>query len=507
MSDLLIGKGEDKVFIKSNMLNRHGLIAGATGTGKTTTLKVIAELASSIGVAVFIPDIKGDLYSLNKEGELNEKVKERVQKIGIENYSVKKFPVESWDILDDLGVPIRATISDLGPILLSNLLELNDTQTGVLNIAFKVADERGLLLIDLKDLRSMLNYISENANELRDRYGNISPQSVGAINRALLVLENEGAEKFFGEPALDISDLFKRTSDGYGVINILNAKTLFMRPRLYSTFLLWLLSEIYENLPEVGDSEKPKMLFFFDEAHLLFSNGSDVLKDKLLTVVKLIRSKGVGIFFVTQSPADIPDDVLSQLGNKIQHALRAFTPKDRKMIKETAENFRENPNLDITTTLTNMGSGVALVSTLDESGLPNVTQKTLISPPMSSFETFTEAQIKEIANNSFLISKYKDAIDRESAYELLLKEKEEIKLKEEELKKAKEQEKQNELSRKEEEKRRKEEEKLERAKRRNKSELEKFGGRVLNSMIGTVGRKIGNELVRGIFGNLLGKKK
>ena len=360
MTDILIGKGESQVFLKTEMLNRHGLIAGATGTGKTTTLKVIAERASMLGIPVFIPDVKGDLYGLHIAGEENEKINERLNFIGDNSFNFQSFPVQSWDILEDLGVPIRATVSDLGPILLSNLLELNDVQMGILNIAFKVADERGLLILDFKDLKSVLNYISENSNELRAEYGNISPQSVGAINRSLLVLENEGAEKFFGEPALDVNDLIKKTTDGKGVINILNSKVLFQRPKLYTTFLLWFLSEIYELLPEVGDLEIPKMLFFFDEAHLIFSQGSKVLKDKLLQVIKLIRSKGVGVFFVTQSPGDIPEDVLSQLGNKIQHALRAFTPKDRKMIKDTAMNFRENPNLDIESALTNMKSGEAL---------------------------------------------------------------------------------------------------------------------------------------------------
>lgn len=506
MTDILIGKGKNQVFIKSEMLNRHGLIAGATGTGKTTTLKVIAERASMLGIPVFIPDVKGDLYGLHIAGEENEKITERLNFIGDENFKFQGFPVQSWDILEDFGVPIRATVSDLGPILLSNLLELNDVQTGILNIAFKVADERGLLILDFKDLKSMLNYISEHSKELRAEYGNISPQSVGAINRALLVLENEGAEKFFGEPALDVNDLMKKTPDGKGIINILNSKVLFQRPKLYTTFLLWFLSEIYEILPEVGDLEIPKMLFFFDEAHLIFSQGSKVLKDKLLQVIKLIRSKGVGVFFVTQSPGDIPEDVLSQLGNKIQHALRAFTPKDRKMIKDTAMNFRENPNLDIESALTNMKSGEALVSCLDEKGLPQVTEKALIMPPMSSFDTMSAEDIKAFSNESIIMSKYKDMIDRVSAYEVLLEERKRIEAEQEKLEQEKVRIKEEELSRKEAERIRKEEERLERERKKNRSELEKFGGKVINSMVGTASRKIGNELMRGIFGTLLGKK-
>ena len=495
--DILVGKGENPVYLKTEMLNRHGLIAGATGTGKTTTLKLIAEDASDLGIPVFLPDVKGDLFSLSVPNEMNDNVKDRVNKIGLD-YSPAAYDIEVWDVFGDLGHPMRTTISEMGPLLLANLLDLNEVQEGILNIAFKVADDEGMPILDLKDLRAMLNYISENRKAYTSTYGNISTASIGAIQRALLLLENDGAEYFFGEPAFEIDDLF-RQEGGKGLINILNAKILHQKPRLYTTFMVWLLSELYEHLPEVGDQEYPKIIFFFDEAHLLFQYGSKLLTDKLAQVIRLIRSKGVSVFFVTQRPDDIPDEILAQLGNKFQHALRAFTPKDRKMIKETAQNFRDNPSFDTAETLTNLQSGEALVSTLDADGLPNITEKTLMAPPKSTFDAIDDDSVRALIPGA-MDKKYRKMIDRESAFEIL--EEKLTKIQEEAEAKALAEEK-----RKEDIRRDQDESRAERQKRRNKSELEKAMGKMANQTIYSMSRTLGNRIMRGILGGIFGGKK
>ncbi len=415
---ILIGKGEEKVYLNPRFANRHGLIAGATGTGKTVSLQVLAEGFSRIGVPVFMADIKGDLTGISQAGSSHPKIDERVEKIGIEDYAFDQFPTVIWDLLGEQGHPVRATISDMGPLLLSRLLDLNDTQEGVLNIAFRFADDEGLLLLDLKDLRAAIQHIGEKRKDFQNTYGNISSASIGAIQRRLLVLEEQGADNFFGEPALDLED-FMRNTDGKGQINLLAADKLMLTPRLYATFLLWLLSELFEDLPEVGDLDKPKLVFFFDEAHLLFADAPKALTEKVEQVVKLIRSKGVGIYFVTQNPLDIPDDVLSQLGNRVQHALRAFTPRDQKAVRAAAQTFRSNPNLDTEKTITEMGVGEALVSTLEDKGTPGIVQRTLICPPTSRIGPATDSEKAALLKNSPLAGRYDDVVDRQSAYEKL----------------------------------------------------------------------------------------
>ncbi|XP_065584285.1 uncharacterized protein YjgR-like, partial [Artemia franciscana] len=367
MSDqesIYLGKGETDQALLLKLANRHGLIAGATGTGKTVSLQIMAEGFSAQGVPVFMADVKGDLSGISQAGTTHEKLEERAKVIGLEDYQYRAFPTVFWDLFGEKGHPIRATISEMGPLLLSRLLELNDTQEGVVNIVFKLADDQGLLLLDLKDFRSMLNFVGEHAKELTTAYGNVSRASVGAIQRRLLVLEQQGGEQFFGEPALELDDFMRTDTMGNGLINILAADQLMQQPRMYATFLLWLLSELFEELPEVGDPDKPKLVFFFDEAHLLFKEAPRALIEKVEQVVRLIRSKGVGIYFVTQNPMDIPDSVLSQLGNRIQHALRAYTPRELKAVKVAAETFRENPNFDSAEAITQLGVGEALVSTL-----------------------------------------------------------------------------------------------------------------------------------------------
>lgn len=401
------------------MLSRHGLIAGATGTGKTVTLKVIAEALSNEGIPVFLADVKGDLGSLTQPGQMNDKLQARLQALGLEDFTFQSFPVEFWDVLQEQGLPVRTTVSDMGPVLLSRLLGLNDIQEGVLNIAFKLADEKGMLLIDLKDLKAMCNYVADNASELVREYGNISRQTVGAIMRSLLVIEEQGGDLFFGEPTLDIRDLMKTDDDGRGVINILASNKLFLMPKLYSTFLLWFLSELFEELPEAGDLEKPKIVFFFDEAHLLFQDTPEVLMDQIEMMVKLIRSKGVGIFFVTQNPADIPDPVLAQLGNRVQHALRAYTPKEQKAVKTAAETFRQKEGQDVATLITELRVGEALVSTLDSDGIPSYVDRVTILPPRSKFGTADPAVLKGIISGSSLHGKYAGTLNRQSASETL----------------------------------------------------------------------------------------
>ena len=415
---LLIAKaGDARLELLPGLANRHGLIAGATGTGKTVTLQTIAERFSSIGVPVFMADVKGDLAGIAAPGGGHAKVEERFALLGIEP-AYAGCPVVFWDVLGASGHPVRATVSDMGPLLLARMLELNDTQEGVLNLVFKVADDAGLLLLDLKDLRSMLQHVAENARELRTEYGNVSAASVGAIQRGLLALETQGADRFFGEPMLDVDDLLQ-TDGGRGVVNILAADKLLHSPRVYGMFLLWLLAELFERLPEVGDPEKPRLVFFFDEAHLLFDDAPKALVEKIEQVVRLIRSKGVGVYFVTQNPLDIPDSVLGQLGNRVQHALRAFTPRDQKAVKAAAQTMRVNPALDIETAITELGVGEALVSLLDSKGRPGVTERALIVPPMSRLGPIEPAVRAQLVAASRLAGHYDEAVDRESAYEKL----------------------------------------------------------------------------------------
>ncbi len=402
------------------MSNRHGLVTGATGTGKTVTLQVLAEGFSRLGVPVFAADIKGDLSGIASAGKTHPKIDERLAQIPLSDHSFEAFPTVFWDIFGQSGHPIRTTISEMGPLLLSSLLDLNETQAGILYTCFRIADDQGLLLLDLKDLKAMLHWMNEHRNELQVEYGNIAAASIAAISRRLLVLEEQGADEFFGEPALNIQDFLHTDFSGKGIINLLDATRLVHEsPKLYCTFLLWLLSELFEELPEAGDQEKPKMVFFFDEAHLLFDQAPKVLRQKIEQVVRLIRSKGVGIFFVTQSPMDIDEDILGQLGMKIQHALRAFTPKDRKAIKAVAENFRENPELDTAATITELGTGEALVSTLDSKGMPSMVQRVLIAPPRSRIGPLGSDERNIIFSRSPLKGRYDTMIDRESAYEKL----------------------------------------------------------------------------------------
>jgi DNA helicase HerA-like ATPase len=384
MSDgLTIAKGIKDLVLLPPMANRHGLIAGATGTGKTVTLRVIAENFSRIGVPVFMADVKGDLSGMARAGAENPKITERVNKLGIHGFKYAAFPVVFWDLFGEQGHPVRTTISDMGPLLMSRLLNLNDTQSGVLTMVFKIADDNGMLLLDLKDLRAMLEHVGDNAAQFKTQYGNVSTASVGAIQRGLLALEEQGGDKFFGEPALDLEDLMQTDGQGRGVINILTADKLISSPKLYATFLLWLLSELFERLPEVGDPEKPKLAFFFDEAHLLFNDAPNVLLEKIEQVIRLIRSKGVGVYFVTQNPLDVPDVVLGQLGNRVQHALRAFTPRDQKAVKAAAQTFRQNKGLDVESVITELGVGEALVSFLNDKGQPTPVERALIDPPQS----------------------------------------------------------------------------------------------------------------------------
>ena len=410
--------GDDIVALIPRMANRHGLVAGATGTGKTVTLRVLAEAFSRIGVPVFLADVKGDLSGLARPGGDSPKVVERAAQLGV-TLTPAGCPVVFWDLLGKQGHPIRATISEMGPLLLGRLLNLNETQDGVLSIVFKVADDQGLLLLDLKDLRAMLEFVGEHAAEIKTRYGNVSTASIGAIQRGLLTLEAQGGEHFFGEPALDLDDLIQTGAGGAGVVNILAADQLMQTPALYSTFLLWLLAELFERLPEVGDPEKPKLVFFFDEAHLLFDDTPKALVDQVERVVRLVRSKGVGIYFVSQSPLDIPEDVLGQLGNRVQHALRAFTPKDQKAVRTAAETFRANPKLDVARVITELGVGEALVSVLDDKGTPTVVERAFVCPPRTQLAPLDAAARGAVVKGSTLFGHYEQEIDRESAYERL----------------------------------------------------------------------------------------
>ena len=418
---LLVAKSSDSphqdLAILPQMANRHGLIAGATGTGKTVTLQVLAEHFSNIGVPVFMADVKGDLTGISQPGKPHPKVDERRKLLGL-SFTPAGCPATVWDVFGEQGHPVRATVSEMGPLLLSRIFNLNDTQEGVLSLVFKIADDNGLLLLDLKDLRAALSYVGENASQFTTDYGNISPASVGAIQRGLLNLEQQGGDKFFGEPALDLNDLMQ-TDNGKGVINILAADKLLSSPRLYSTFLLWMLSELFENLPEVGDRDKPKLVFFFDEAHLLFNEAPKEWLEKIEQVVRLVRSKGIGVYFVTQNPLDIPDTVLGQLGNRVQHALRAYTPRDQKAVKAAAETFRANPKLDVEAVITEMAVGEALVSFLDEKGRPTVVERAYVCPPQSQIGPITPDERKTLLETSLVAGTYEKVVDRESAFEKL----------------------------------------------------------------------------------------
>ncbi|MET0123297.1 MAG: helicase HerA-like domain-containing protein [Candidatus Thiodiazotropha sp. 6PLUC9] len=487
---LLGGNGDRQILLNAGMANRHGLITGATGTGKTVTLQVLAESFSRLGVPVFTADVKGDLSGLAGAGKAHPKITERLEYIDIEGHDFEPCPVLFWDVFGKQGHSVRTTISEMGPTLLANLLELNETQEGVLQIAFSLADDEGLLLLDLKDLRSMLNWIADNAKDLQREYGRVSRQSVSAILRRLLTLEEAGGEIFFGEPAIRIEDLMQNDFSGRGVVSILDATTLYHSPRIYATFLLWLLSELMEELPERGDADLPKLVFFFDEAHLLFSHAPKALLEKIIQVVRLIRSKGVGVFFITQYPNDVPDQVIGQLGNRIQHALRAFTPKDRKSVKAAAQTFRENPAFDTEEMISNLGVGEALISTLDEKGVPSMVEKTLMSPPRSQFGPISAEERKKIIDRSPLKSRYSELVDRDSAYELLKKREEEL------------------IKRREQQASEAAAEKQANSSKRSSggSKRQGVGEAFAKSIARAIGSNLGKQIIRGILGSIMGKR-
>lgn len=488
MNKILIGKGKNKNYLLLNKVNRHGLISGATGTGKTVSLKILVEGLSNAGVPTILADVKGDLANISKPGEMNDNVKNRLDIIGPEEFDFKGYPVTMWDIYENKGIPLRVTVSEMGPIMLSSILDLNDTQMGVLNIIFKVADSNGLLLIDLKDLKQVINFVSEKRDEISKEYGNVASQTLSAISRKLLFLEDSGGNLFFGEPAIDINDLVRIDGNSKGFVNILQADKLISNPILYSMLLLYLLSEIYENFPEVGDLDKPKLAFFFDEAHLLFNNSPKVLKDKIIQVVRLVRSKGVGVIFITQNPLDIPEEVSSQLGNRIVHQLRAYSPKELKAINAVADTFRQDDSIDIREELINLKTGEAIVSFIDEDGSPTIAEKSLIMPPNSSFNALTDGDYENLVKGSNLYGKYKESIDRESAYEVLTEKiarDKELKEREEELAK-----REKEISKS-----------STKSSRRQKSYIDKG----IDSMLGTITRTIGREIARGLLGSI--KKK
>ncbi len=478
--------------------NRHGLITGATGTGKTVSLQILAEGFSNAGVPVFCADVKGDLSGIAAMGEAKDFLFKRAETIRLEPYEFQEFPVIFWDLFGQKGHPIRTTISEMGPLLLSRLMNLSDAQEGVLNIAFRMADEEGMLLLDMKDLRALLSNIAERYKEISAEYGNVTRQSVGSIQRALLVLEQQGAENFFGEPALRIADIMRTTPDGRGAINVLAADQLMMNPRLYATFLLWLLSELFEELPEVGDPDKPRLVFFFDEAHLLFDEAPPILIERVEQVVRLIRSKGVSVFFVTQNPLDVPDTVLSQLGNRVQHALRAYTPREQKAVKTAADTFRPNPDFDTFEAITKLGVGEALVSTLQAKGVPSMVQRTLMRPPSSRLGPLTDPERAQIVATSPIAGQYDTAVDRESAYEVLARRAEEMAKAEEERLKREEEEKAREAEAKAMEA---EEKKKQRSSSRGSSR-QSVAEAAMKSVVRSVGSSLGRALVRGILGSL-----
>ena len=506
MHKVWLATGSQRVYLEPSMANRHGLIAGATGTGKTVTLKVLAESFSDMGVPVFMADIKGDLSGMCEVGSENKHIRRSIDTMGIENFTYTTYPVQLWDMYGKLGLPVRTTISEMGPELLGRLLGLTEIQCGVLRIIFRIADDQGLLLIDLKDLRSMTQYVGDHASEFKLTYGNVSGQSVGAIQRALLTLEDEGGDIFFGEPSLSLEDWMAWDQQGRGMMNILECQELFQHPLLYGTFLLWMLSELYEMLPEAGDLDKPKLAFFFDEAHLLFRDAPKALVEKVEQVARLIRSKGVSVWFITQNPADLPDSVLGQIGNRVQHALRAYTPNDQKALRAAARSFRENPAFDTEEALQALGVGEALVSVLDEKGVPSIVDKAGILPPRSSMSAAAEEEIVKLIDACPLADKYADLEDRESAYEVL----EELRAQEQA--EAEEAERQAAW-----EKEQKEREKAFRQQytrrtparrtttrrtttRRRQSTLEKAVNKTINQTANTVGRELGKQIIRGLFG-------
>ncbi|MBR2636538.1 MAG: DUF853 family protein [Oscillospiraceae bacterium] len=486
-----LATGDNQVYLHPAMANRHGLIAGATGTGKTVTLKVLAESFSDMGVPVFMADIKGDLTGMCEPGAENKHIRRSIDTMGLGDFAYTSYPVRFWDVYGKQGLPVRTTVSEMGPQLLSRLLGLNETQEGVLRIVFRIADDQELLLIDLKDLRSMVQFVGDNAKEYKLTYGNIAPQSIGAIQRALLTLEDEGGELFFGEPSLDLSDWIDWDDSGRGMMNILECSQLFHSPLLYGTFLLWMLTEIYEMMPEAGDLEKPKLAFFFDEAHLLFDDAPKALLDKVEQVVRLIRSKGVSVWFITQNPTDIPDEVLGQIGNRVQHALRAYTPNDQKALRAAANSFRTNPAFDTQEAILGLGTGQALVSVLDEKGAPSMVERANILPPHSSMNAVSEAKLQEVIANCSLKSKYSEELDRESAHEAISAFYEEQQEQQEKLEKEKLKEKQKAQSR--------------RTSSRTTSSRKKTTvlERTINSAANTIGREVGKKIVRGLFDTFL----
>ncbi|MGD2031368.1 MAG: DUF853 family protein [Gammaproteobacteria bacterium] len=477
LDSILIGGGRRHVRLLGRYANRHGLIAGATGTGKTVSLQVLAEGFSAMGVPVFLADVKGDLSGISQPIEPGSRIRERLETIGITDYAPAGSPVVFWDVFGRGGHPVRTTVTEMGPLLLSRLLELNGTQEGVLHVTFRVADDEGLLLLDMDDLRSMLHHVSKNAADYSRRYGNVSPQSVAAIQRRLLVLEDHGGNQFFGEPALELADIRRRDMSGRGVVNVLDARELIHRPKLYSTFLLWLLSELFEELPEVGDPARPELVFFFDEAHLLFDDAPRALLEKVEQVVRLIRSKGVGVYFVTQNPLDVPDEVLGQLGNRIQHALRAFTPRDQKAVRAAASTFRQNPALDTERVITELGIGEALVSVLEDKGVPGIVERCLVCPPRSRIGPADERERAEVMSRSPVSGRYDQVVDRDSAHEMLARRAEKI---------------------------------VEQRKpdkpRRSGGGRQGYGEAVTKSILrslgSTLGRSLGKELLRGILGGV-----
>src|SRR5689334_8582964 len=491
---ILIGRdpaaGKD-LGLALRMANRHGLIAGATGTGKTISLQVLAEGFARNGVPVFLADVKGDLSGISQVGGDNPKAKERATTLGLTDWQGDSFPVVYWDLFGQQGHPIRTTVSEMGPLLLANLLELNDVQEGALNIAFRLADEQGLLLLDLKDLRAILQHIGENASEISTRYGNVAKPTIGAIQRQLLMLENQGADGFFGEPALDLQDFMRVERAGYGFINVLAADKLIQSPRLYASFLLWLLAELFEDLPEVGDLEKPKLVFFFDEAHLLFNEAPKALLDKIEQVVRLIRSKGVGVYFVTQNPLDIPDSVLGQLGNRVQHALRAFTPRDAKAVKSAAETMRPNPRLKVEQVITEVAVGEALVSFLDEKGRPNIVERAFVVPPGSFLGPVTADERRKCIESSVVYGHYEKAVDRESAYEKL---------------KGRTEEKQEENAKAEPDSNALKDVLFGKTGPRG-GQHDGLAQTLAKSVVRTMGSAVGREIVRGVLGSILGKRR
>lgn len=495
------------IVLHSQFANRHGLIAGATGTGKTITLKVLAESFSRIGVPVFLADAKGDVSSIAKAGSSNPKFDERIQSLSIESIPFAASPTIFWDLFGEQGHPIRTTVSEIGPLLLAQILNLNETQEGVLSAVFRIADDQGLLLIDFKDLKAILSYVSENAAALKTEYGNLSPASLGAIQRNLLALGDQGGDRFFGEPSLDIMDFIQTDSNGQGYINLLAADKLINTPKLYATFLLWMLSELFEKLPEVGDMDKPKLVFFFDEAHLLFNNTSPALQEKIQQVVRLSRSKGVGIYFITQSPLDIPEDVLGQLGNRVQHALRAFTPKDQKAVKTAADTFRANPEFKVDEAITELAVGEALISCLDEQGTPQVVERGMVMPPYSSFSPITLDERKALMTQSIVAGVYEAEVDRDSAYEILQRKVAESTQQQAAIKAAAEQEKQQQIIEKQQAKAQQQQEKEEAKAAAARAKMtQDVLGTFAKSAARSLGGATGQKIVRGLLGSLFGGK-